>query len=199
VEVALRVALINPMFRLPIDTRTTPHLGLAYLAAVSERRGDEVRVYDADVEDQPLAEFLAEFRPHLVGITANTPQVKQVWRTAAAIKQELPQVPVVLGGPHVSVVTEELDFESLRQPPVDLVVRGEGEGAWIEISDRVDAFLRDQPADSGDFGRRLMDPALDLFGGLPNISYKTSDGELHRNLDGPVISDLDSLPWPAYR
>ena len=40
----MRVALINPMFRLPIDTRTTPHLGLAYLAAVSERRGDEVRV-----------------------------------------------------------------------------------------------------------------------------------------------------------
>src|SRR5512139_3850653 len=107
------------MFRLPIDTRTTPHLGLAYLAAVSERRGDEVRVYDADVEDQPLAEFLAEFRPHLAGITANTPQVKQAWRTAAAIKQEM-DIPIVLGGPHPSVVAEDLDFESLRQPPVDL-------------------------------------------------------------------------------
>ncbi len=37
----MRVALINPRFRLPIDTRTTPHLGLAYLAAMSEQRGDE--------------------------------------------------------------------------------------------------------------------------------------------------------------
>jgi anaerobic magnesium-protoporphyrin IX monomethyl ester cyclase len=195
----LRVALINPKFRLPIDTRTTPHLGIAYLAAVSERRGDEVRVYDADVEDQPLSEFLAEFRPHLAGITANTPQVKQAWRTAAAIKHEMPQVPIVLGGPHVSVVTEELDFESLRQPPVDLVVRGEGEGAWIEISNRVDSFLRDQPAGDGNPTRLLMDPALDLFGDVPNVSYKTGDDELHRNPDGPVISDLDSLPWPAYR
>jgi len=190
----LRVALINPKFRLPIDTRTSPHLGLAYLGAVSERRGDEVRVYDADIEDQPLAEFLHEFKPHLVGITANTPQVKQAWRTAATVKREL-DIPIVLGGPHVSVVTEDLDFESLRQPPVDLVVRGEGEGPWIEISNRVDAFLRDQPHFSA---QALMAPDLDLFRDVKSVSYKTGDGQLHRNPDGPVIADLDSLPWPAY-
>jgi anaerobic magnesium-protoporphyrin IX monomethyl ester cyclase len=191
------------MFRLPIDTRTTPHLGLAYLAAVSERRGDEVRVYDADIEEQPLAAFLAEFRPHLVGITANTPQVKQAWRTAAAIKQEM-DIPVVLGGPHVSVASEDLDFESLRQPPssdggqpgVDMVVRGEGEGPWVEISDLTDAFLRDQPVFSA---AALMSPERDLFSQVQGISYRTTDGQLHRNPDAPVISDLDSLPWPAYR
>jgi len=190
----LRVALINPKFRLPIDTRTTPHLGLAYLGAVSERRGDDVRIYDADVEDQPLAEFLQEFRPEVVGITANTPQVKQAWRTAAAIKDEL-DVPIVLGGPHVSVISEDLDFESLRQPSVDLVVRGEGEDPWIEICDRVEDFRRDQPAFST---AALMDPGRDLFGEMKNVSYKTSDGQLHRNADGPVIADLDGLPWPAY-
>ena len=190
----MRVALINPKFRLPIDTRTSPHLALAYLGAVSERRGDEVRVYDADVEEQPLTDFLREFRPHLVGITTNTPQVKQAWRTAAVIKQEL-DIPVVLGGPHVSVVSEELDFESLRQPPVDLVVRGEGEGPWIEISEIVDSYLRDQPKFTV---TGLMSPAQDLFRELKSISYKTSDGQLHRNVDGPVIADLDSLPWPAY-
>lgn len=190
----MRVALINPKFRLPIDTRTTPHLGLAYLGAVSERRGDDVRIYDADVEDQPLAEFLQEFRPEVVGITANTPQVKQAWRTAAAIKDEL-DVPIVLGGPHVSVISEDLDFESLRQPSVDLVVRGEGEDPWIEICDRVEDFRRDQPAFST---AALMDPGRDLFGEMKNVSYKTSDGQLHRNADGPVIADLDGLPWPAY-
>ena len=104
-----------------------------------------MRIYDADVEEQPLAEFIQEFRPHIVGITANTPQVKQAWRTAAAIKAAA-DIPVVLGGPHVSVVSEDLDFESLRQPGVDMVVRGEGEGPWIEICDLVEAYLRDQPA-----------------------------------------------------
>ncbi len=193
----MRVALINPKFHLPIDTRTSPHLALAYLGAVSERRGDEVRVYDADVEDQPLQAFLNEFRPHLVGITTNTPQVKQAWRTAAAIKQEM-NIPVVLGGPHPSVVAENLDFESLRQPPVDLIVRGEGETPWIAISDIVDAFMRDQGFQNDDFARRLMSPELDLFREVKSTSYKTSDGEFHRNPDGPVIADLDSLPWPAY-
>ena len=217
----MRVVLINPKFRLPIDTRTSPHLALAYLGAVSERRGDDVRVYDADVEDQPLQEFLHEFRPHLVGITTNTPQVKQAWRTAAAIKQEM-DIPIVLGGPHVSVMSEELDYESLRKPQVDLIVRGEGEGPWIEISNIVDSFLRDQGLGdarqttevittkagdwrdqgstprSNDFSRSLMAPELDLFREVKSVSYKTGDGELHRNPDGPVIADLDSLPWPAY-
>lgn len=193
----MRVILINPKFRLPIDTRTTPHLGLAYLAAVSERRGDEVRIYDADIEEQPLADALHEFQPHLIGITANTPQVKQAWRTAAAIKKEM-DIPIVLGGPHPSVVSEDLDFESLRQPAVDLVVRGEGEGPWTEISNLVEAFMRDQGFRSEDFARRLMDPTRDLFREVKSVSYKTNDGQLHRNPDGPVIADLDSLPWPAY-
>ena len=43
------------------------------------------------LEKQLIAEFIQEFRPHIVGITANTPQVKQAWRTAKAIKE------VVLG------------------------------------------------------------------------------------------------------
>ena len=75
----MRVALINPRFRLPIDTRTTAHLGLAYLGAVSQKRGDTVRVFDADIEDQPIEDFIQEFQPDLIGITANTPQVKQAW------------------------------------------------------------------------------------------------------------------------
>jgi len=190
----LRVALINPRFRLPIDTRTTPHLGLAYLGAVSERRGDKVRVFDMDVEDQPLEDFLKEFRPQLVGITANTPQVKQAWRTAAAIKRVM-DVPIVLGGPHVSVEAEDLDFESCRRPEVDMVVRGEGEDTWIEISNIVDRCYQASPRLTA---RDLMDPQAGLWDGVLGISYKTSDGQLHRNPDRPAIADLDSLPWPAY-
>jgi len=190
----MRVVLINPKFRLPIDTRTSPHLGLAYLGAVSQRRGDEVRVYDADVEDQPLDEFVAEFKPDLVGITANTPQVKQAWRAAQVIK-EVTDVPVVLGGPHVSVESEDLDFESLRQPGVNLIVRGEGEAAWIAISEMVEDWKRDQADHATE---KLFNPALGLWDEMPGLSYRTSDGELHRNAERQPIDDLDSLPWPAY-
>lgn len=190
----MRIALINPKFRLPIDTRTSPHLGLAYLGAVSQRRGDTVRVYDADVEDQSLHDFVTEFRPDLVGITANTPQVKQAWRTAEAIK-EVADVPVVLGGPHPSVVSEDLDFESLHQSGIDMIVRGEGEDAWIEISNILEDWKRDQEDSSTE---KLYHPANPLWHKVAGISYCTSDGELHRNPDREPIADLDALPWPAY-
>jgi len=190
----MRIALINPRFRLPIDTRTSPHLGLAYLAAVSQRRGDVVRVHDADVETEPLRQFVADFRPDIVGITANTPQVKQAWRSALAIGEVI-DVPVVLGGPHVSVESEGLDFESLGQPGVHIVARGEGEATWAEVCNRLDAWKRDQEVHST---LQLFDPAVDYWKGLQGISYRTSDGALHRNPNRPPIADLDSLPWPAY-
>ena len=186
----MRVALINPRFRLPIDTRTTAHLGLAYLAAVSERRGDEVVIFDADVEKQTVAEFVQEFRPHLVGITANTPQVKQAWRTAKAIK-EVHDCPVVLGGPHVSVLPEE----SCEKPYVDIVVRGEGEDAWIDISNRLEVYL----AEHAEYHTEaFLHTENEIFDDCLGLTFKTSDGRIHNNPDREAIADLDSLPWPAY-
>jgi radical SAM superfamily enzyme YgiQ (UPF0313 family) len=191
----MRIALINPRFRLPIDTRTTAHLGLAYLGAVSERRGDTVVVFDADVEKQSVTEFIQEFRPHLIGITANTPQVKQAWRTAKAIK-EVYDCPVVLGGPHVSVLPEE----SCEKPYVDIVARGEGEETWIEISNRLEAFLTNHPEyNDGRFSTAaFMHPQNEVFKDCLGVTYKTSDGQIHNNPDRTPIADLDSLPWPAY-
>ncbi|MBI5650137.1 MAG: cobalamin B12-binding domain-containing protein, partial [Chloroflexi bacterium] len=122
----MRVLLINPRFQLPIDTRTTPHLGIAYLAAVSEQRGDEVRVFDMDIEEVKLTDFVRDYQPDIVGITSNTPQVKQGWHAAREIKSVL-DVPIVQGGPHVSALPEEALNHS------DSVVIGEAESIWNEI------------------------------------------------------------------
>jgi len=186
----VRVLLVNPRFRLPIDTRTTPHLGLAYLAAVSERRGDEVMVFDADVEDESIVDVVRRFEPHLVGITANTPQVKQAWRTAQAIKSVL-DVPIVLGGPHPSVLAEE----SASRPEVDIVVRGEGEETWLELSATLESARQTAPQLTA---RELLDPQAHLLDEVLGISFQTADGNVHHNPARPPIADLDSLPWPAY-
>jgi len=186
----VRVMLINPKFHLPIDTRTTPHLGLAYLAAISERRGDEVLLFDADVEDEPIADVVRRFRPDIVGITANTPQVKQAWRTAQAIKS-VKDVPIVVGGPHPSV----LPVESAERPEIDVVARGEGEEIWAEICDVVEKALAADPHFSA---RDLLDPQAGLLDSTLGITFKTHAGELHNHPDHPPIADMDSLPWPAY-
>ncbi|MBN1220509.1 MAG: radical SAM protein [Anaerolineae bacterium] len=186
----MRVMIINPRFRLPIDTRTTPHLGLAYLAAVSEERGDEVFLFDADVEDEPITEAVRRFQPHLVGITANTPQVKSAWRTAQAIKSAK-DVPVVLGGPHVSV----LPAESAQRPEVDVVIRGEGEPAWIKLSEIIENAQKGKPTFTA---QDLLDTKNGLLDGLLGISYFTTTNEERHNPDHPPIADLDTLPFPAY-
>ncbi|MCB9102116.1 MAG: cobalamin B12-binding domain-containing protein [Anaerolineales bacterium] len=186
----MRVMLVNPRFRLPIDTRTTPHLGLAYLAAVSERRGDDVLLFDADVENESIDEAVRRLQPDIVGITANTPQVKSAWRTAKAIKS-VKDIPVVLGGPHVSV----LPAESVARPEVDVVVRGEGEDVWVKLCGIVENGKAGNPNFSA---RDLLDPTAGLLDGLLGISYFTTDQKEHHNPDHPPIADLDTLPFPAY-
>lgn len=186
----MRVMLVNPHFHLPIDTRTTPHLGLAYLAAVSEQRGDEVLVYDADVEDEPFTAIVNRFDPQIVGITANTPQVKSAWRTAQAVKS-IKDVPVVLGGPHVSV----LPAESAAQSEVNVVVRGEGEAVWVKLCEIIEQASQQTPTFTA---RDLLDSQAGLLERLLGISYVATDGKENHNPDHPPIADLDTLPFPAY-
>ena len=186
----MRVLLINPRFQLPIDTRTTPHLGLAYLAAVSERRGDEVRVFDMDVEEVRLTDFVREYQPDLVGITSNTPQVKQGWYAAREIKSVL-DVAIVQGGPHVSALPEE----SASRPEIDVVARGEGEDTWINLCEVVG---RAKAANAKFQSRDLLDPANHLLDDVLGITYQAPDGRIKHNHERPAIADLDALPYPAY-
>jgi radical SAM superfamily enzyme YgiQ (UPF0313 family) len=178
----LRILLINPGARLPIDTRTSPPLGLAYLAAVSEQRGDEVVVYDGDVEETPLAAGLAEFRPQVVGITANTTQITAAWRDAALVKSVC-DVPVVLGGPHPT----SLPAESAAKPFVDVVVRGEGEATWLDLL----AFWEGQDRGAA---LPLPDPQL------PGITFQDANGGTIHTPDRPPIpvDELEALPYPAW-
>lgn len=189
-EALLRVLLINPKFRLPIDTRTTPHLGLAYLGAVTLERGDDCKIYDADIETEPLEDLLLAWRPDIVGITANTPQVKEAWRTAQRIKKTVPGTPIVIGGPHPSVLSEE----SAIRPEIDIVVRGEGEAAWVELLEQ----LEEMKAQHGSYSDKDWMAAETPLHGLFGITFRTVDGKMHLRPDHPPINNLDDLPWPAY-
>ncbi|OQY95530.1 MAG: hypothetical protein B6D41_06040 [Chloroflexi bacterium UTCFX4] len=188
----MRVLLVNPRFHLPIDTRNTPHLGIAYLAAMSDRRGDEVAVFDQDVEEEKLTDFVRRFQPDLVGIGTNTPQVKQGWLCAREVKSVLPNAVVVQGGPHVSALPEE----SAARPEVDMVARGEGEDTWIDISNHVEKWKADNPnfnvRDLHDRQNKMLDKIL-------GITYMTTEGKLRHTYERPSVADLDALPFPAYK
>jgi anaerobic magnesium-protoporphyrin IX monomethyl ester cyclase len=168
----LRVLLINPKVNLPIDVRSSPSLGLAYIAAMSEKRGDEVRILDMDVEDTPLHQVVREHSPEAIGITASTIQIKSAWRVAQELR-EMTGAPVVLGGPHPNF----LPAESVEQPEIDIVVRSEGEITWVDLCAHLES------------GESLEE--------VQGITYQRN-GEVVHNPDRPVITDVDSLPLPAY-
>jgi radical SAM superfamily enzyme YgiQ (UPF0313 family) len=188
----LRVLLINPRFQLPIDTRTTPHLGIAYLAAMSERRGDEVAVFDQDVEDEKLTDFVRRFQPDLVGIGTNTPQVKQGWLCAREVKSVLPNVVIVQGGPHVSALPEE----SAARPEIDIVARGEGEDTWMDISNHLEQWRAGNPNFKA---QDIHDPQNKMLDKILGITYMTTAGKIRHTHERPSVADLDALPFPAYK
>jgi anaerobic magnesium-protoporphyrin IX monomethyl ester cyclase len=168
----LRVLLIDPKVDLPIDVRNSPSLGLAYLAAVSEQRGHDIRVLDMETEATPLRQVVEDHPPDVIGITATTIQIESAWRIAGELKRSTNAI-IVLGGSHPTVLPEE----SVQRPEVDVVVRGEGESTWVELCDRLEK------------GASLED--------LQGITY-ARDGEVVHNPDRPPIEDVDSLPFPAF-
>ncbi len=180
----MNILLVSPRS----DAWTSPELlpaGLAYLAAALEEAGHSVRVFDAVTEDKPVETVLDEGpssgrRFDLVGITAVTPLINEVWRIAAEAKKR--GATTILGGPHVTILPDE----SLVKPDVDLVVRGEGEDAIVEIASAL-GRIASQPD--------TRDVELSAIAGL---SFKRADGVLASNPIRPLRRDLDSLPLPAY-
>ncbi len=175
----MKVLLIVPKSRLPVETRVQPPLGIAYIGAVSLRRGDEVRLVDQNVDDTP-PESLAAW-PDVVGITANTSQVKGAWRAAQALRDGGCTAPIVLGGVHATVLPDE----SLNAAPIDVIVRGEGEETWADLCAALAAIT---PGDDRD----------EALAGIAGISFRNSSGAIVHNPDRLPIQDLDALPWPAY-
>ncbi len=174
----MRILLVNPKSRLPIDTRTSPPLGLAYLAAVAEGAGHNVRIYDGDIEDTPLETVCRHFVPEVVGITANTTQITAAWRDAELVKS-ISSVPVILGGPHPTTLPEE----SAAKPAVDIVVRSEGEATWLELLA---------------LGPSLLDPAS--LNAIRGITFNGTNGGTASTPERPPIAVrlLEEMPLPAW-
>src|SRR5215831_10129128 len=97
-------------------------------------------------------------------------------RIAAEVKRHHPYSVVALGGPQASVV----DVATMRAfPAIDLLVRGEAE---LTLPELIDALTR---------GSSLVS--------IPGITFRRdADGEITRNPDGPLVMDLDALPFPAF-
>ncbi len=168
----MKIALIYPARQMGY----WPSLGLAYVAAMLEQHGHIVRIIDRNpilMQGGDLDTFtencLDEFKPDIVGITATTPLMDDVINVLRILREKLPDIPLVMGGPHVTALPEET---LQHYPEIDIVVRGEGEVTMPEIAE----------------GR----PLEEILG----ITWR-DNGKIRSNPPRPLISDLDALPFPA--
>ncbi|MFA5357166.1 MAG: radical SAM protein [Candidatus Omnitrophota bacterium] len=122
-----------------------------------------------DVKDK-LIEEIEYIRPDLIAFSVLTDQYRWAVDMAGRIKKKI-GVPVIFGGPHVTMVPDEV----IKNDCVDMICVGEGEGAIIEL---VESMEKSQ-----------------VNHGIRNLWFKDK-GEVIKNDVRPLVSDLDSLPFP---
>ncbi len=190
----MRVLLIQPPYDLFADDsrQAMPPLGLAYIAAVLERAGHEVKIIDCVAEDferlipmpdgrrrhgldgAELTKAIADFRPQIAGVSclfsAQAPAAHQV---CVLLKEINADIVTVMGGAHPSAAPETV----LADPHVDYVVLGEGEQTMLELVQALEA-------------RRLLS---DNPGGL---AWRENDRVRVKPRD-TYWPELDTLPLPA--
>jgi len=139
------ILLINPPYYIDNIFRKSltnvgallPPLGLAYIAAVLEKNNYNVKIIDGpalSVKEgygfNDLKNDIKKYNPNLVGITATTPQFIFAKSTAESVKEINPDIPIVLGGAHISSLPEQTMSEIKE---IDFGVIGEGENTFLEL------------------------------------------------------------------
>ncbi|MBI5609194.1 MAG: radical SAM protein [Deltaproteobacteria bacterium] len=171
----MRVFLLNPPTDEPVRT---PLLALGYLAAALQRAGHAVGLLDASAVAAPqghaaVAEHVAQFRPDLVGLHVKTLAAQDAWSMARSLRERLgPEVPLVAGGPHVTVVPGEALAHGC-----DFAIRGEAEYTLVELADALQAGM--QPRE------------------IAGLGVADGQGGGHWGPERGFIQDLDALASPV--
>ena len=129
-----------------------PPLALIHLAAPLVANGHEVRIIDSAVEVNPERAVLQALDGACaLGVSMVTgPMITQGVSVAGAVRAARPELPIVAGGWHPSILPEQ----TLRSPLFDAVVKGQGELTLAEIVDRWNVGDRDLTGVAGSFFKR---------------------------------------------
>jgi len=149
-------------------------LGTLYIASSLLEAGHEVIFLNgAFMSHDEIMKKISEFEPDVVGIYSTTFGWEKAKFTAEAIKKKMDDIFIIVGGPF-PIAMQEYCIKDCSW--IDAVVTGEGEFTMVEALER-------------------LSKGKDLSGVL-GIAYRR-DNEIIRNPPRPLITDLDSLPFPA--
>jgi radical SAM superfamily enzyme YgiQ (UPF0313 family) len=112
--------------------------GVMTLSAVAKSKGHDVAL--AAGSDSHIMSKAREFHPDVVGFSVLTGYQMRYLQLGQAIKRSITPSPVILfGGPHAS-----FSPQVVLKDGVDIVCRGEGEGALLDVLDAIDNRFPDR-------------------------------------------------------
>src|SRR3989344_5608531 len=148
-------------------------LSIAYIAAVLEKEGYSVEVYDPlPYEEYDIERKIVDFKPDIVGISCMSATFNKALGIAKRIKHANKNIPIVFGGIHVTALPKE----SLSNIAIDYVIIGEGEYTFLDL---IKAVNNNEPLSK-----------------VKGLAYK-KDNDVFVNEPRPLIQNLDELPLPA--
>lgn len=183
------IVLINPPYlyitKSPIRsglgaTLDMPPLGLYYIGTILEKSGYKVKIYDFNaIDDDNFDETINEIvalSPKIIGFSISTPCYNIGIEITNKIRQYAKQdLKVIYGGYHVSF----LPNEPLLKNYCDYIVRGEGEYAFLKLSNYI-------------LGKGTQE-----LKSIEGISYLDKHKNVVHNKPEIVrIDNLDLLPYP---
>ena len=129
-----KVVFFFPAFS---SQEATAPLGILAVATPLLRAGYQVRIIDSTITPGFEQRVVEEMRDALcLAVSLVTgPMIRETVRVARAIKLRYPSKPIILGGWHPSLLPDQ----TLAADCVDIVVKGQGEDAFLEIVDRISA------------------------------------------------------------
>jgi len=171
------VVLIQPEIGEWDWVRTRPHfpLGILQASALVAEREPVVFLDQRTCRDwRKRLESVLQDRPLCVGVTSMSgSQIPYALSASRWVKRHSPEVPVVWGGLHASMLPEQ----TLQDPAIDVVVRGEGEETFLGVVEALKA------------GRDMQ--------GIQGVSWK-KDGRVLHNPARPFL-DMERVPEVPYK
>ncbi len=167
-----RVLLITPPVKTDLGP-VRPSIGLGYLAQILADNGIAYDILDMllGYSQTELEKKIDEFKPDLLGMNMFSNKYKIAYDTLMHIKQLNPELKIVVGGPHVSCLREQVLSDCNA---IDYAIVLEGEQPLLELCQGI-------PIEN-----------------IGNLIYRNKKNDVVKNSVRPFISDLNTLSFPRY-
>jgi len=165
-----RVLFIIPNLKWFYGYPNYPHLGVGYIIELLEEHGIKCCVVDMTlgIKLSCLRRKIREFNPDLIGVTLYSYRCRYAYQLISQIKRITNQ-PVVIGGPHVSL----MKGKALEESGADFAITHEGEHPLLEVC----------------LGKHFEE--------IDNLIYRDEES-IKENPSRPFIKNVDDLPFPKY-